>query len=250
MDLSKYRQLFLDESREHLQVMNRELLRLEQEGETGGVDALFRAAHSIKGMSGSMGYDAVVAVSHALEDILDRLRKKTIGVDPGLMTLLYEGVDALGALVAEIDEKGATHLEVAGLAARLRAASQREPSDAGAPRRARDAGLAARRHPARRGTRGSGGRGRAGRGPRCRPGCRPAASSPWSRRSSRWSVTSCAAASSPTPATFAFRTTRRRFAHGTSSSSAASRRRNGARFSPTIERCAPASAAKWSRRCC
>jgi len=129
MDLSKYRQLFLDKCREHLQVMNDELLRLEQEGETGGVDVLFRAAHSIKGMSGSMGYDAVVAVSHALEDILDRLRKKTLGVDPGLMTLLYEGVDALGVLVAEIDEQGATHHEVDGLAARLRGAARRETSD-------------------------------------------------------------------------------------------------------------------------
>jgi len=128
MDLSKYRQLFLDESREHLQVMNRELLLLEQEGETGGVDALFRAAHSIKGMSGSMGYDAVVAVSHALEDVLDRLRKKTLAVDPGLMALLYEGVDSLGVLVTEVDEKGATHLEVADLTARLRVAAQREPA--------------------------------------------------------------------------------------------------------------------------
>jgi len=131
MDLSKYRQLFLDESREHLDVMNRELLLLEKEGESSGVDALFRAAHSIKGMSGSMGYDAVVAVSHALEDILDRLRKKTLGVDSELMTLLYEGVDSLGALVGEIDERGTTHLEVAGLAARLREASQRKSSGPG-----------------------------------------------------------------------------------------------------------------------
>ncbi|MHB8835397.1 MAG: chemotaxis protein CheW [Candidatus Methylomirabilia bacterium] len=129
MDLSKYRQLFLDECREHLHVMNRELLLLEQQGESSGVDALFRAAHSIKGMSGSMGYDAVVAVSHALEDILDRLRKKTLEADSGLMTLLYEGVDSLGALVAEIEEQGGTHLEVAGLTARLRAASQRESAE-------------------------------------------------------------------------------------------------------------------------
>jgi two-component system chemotaxis sensor kinase CheA len=124
MDLSKYRQLFLDECREHLQVMNRELLRLEQEAGTGvDVEGLFRAAHSIKGMSGSMGFDAVVAVSHALEDVLDRLRKKTLAVGPGLMALLYEGVDALGALVAEIGDKGATRLEIAGLAARLRGAA-------------------------------------------------------------------------------------------------------------------------------
>ncbi len=134
MDLSKYRQLFLDECREHLQVMNRELLRLEQEAGPGGVDALFRAAHSIKGMSASMGYDAVVAVSHALEDILDRLRKKTLAADSGLMALLYEGVDSLGALVAEVEEKGATQLDVADLAARLRGASRRESVEIGTPR--------------------------------------------------------------------------------------------------------------------
>jgi two-component system chemotaxis sensor kinase CheA len=126
MDLSKYRQLFLDESREHLQVMNRELLRLEQEGETGGVDALFRAAHSVKGMAGSMGYEAVVAVSHALEDVLDRLRKQTLGTSAGLMALLYEGADALGALIGEIEADGATRLEVAGIAARLREAARQE----------------------------------------------------------------------------------------------------------------------------
>jgi len=131
MDLSKYRQLFLDECREHLQVMNRELLRLEQEAEPGGgVDALFRAAHSIKGMAGSMGYDALVAVSHALEDILDRLRKQTLATSPGLMTLLYEGVDTLGGLVAEIEAKGATQLEIAELTARLRNAARGEPSAA------------------------------------------------------------------------------------------------------------------------
>ena len=124
MDLDKYRQLFLDESREHLEVMNRELLRLEQEGVEGGVDALFRAAHSIKGMSGSMGYQDVVAVSHALEDILDRLRKRTLVVVPALMALLYEGVDTLGSLVGEIDEQGTTQLDVAALTSRLRSAAR------------------------------------------------------------------------------------------------------------------------------
>jgi two-component system chemotaxis sensor kinase CheA len=122
MDLSKYRQLFLDESREHLQLLNAELLRLEQGG--SGVDALFRAAHSIKGMAGSMGYDAMVAVSHALEDVLDRLRKRTLAVSPDLMALLYEGVDVLGALATEIEEKGATSLGVEALAERLRAVAR------------------------------------------------------------------------------------------------------------------------------
>jgi two-component system chemotaxis sensor kinase CheA len=134
MDLSKYRQLFLDESREHLQALNRELLVLEKEGEGyAGVDVMFRAAHSVKGMSASMGYDAMAAVSHALEEIMDRLRKKTLAVGPPLMGLLYEGVDTLGALANQIEEKGSTSLAVDGLVARLQGAARGGPSPAPEP---------------------------------------------------------------------------------------------------------------------
>src|SRR5512139_763275 len=108
MDVAKYRRLFLDECREHLQLLNGELLNLEREGSgAAGIDALFRAAHSIKGMAGSMGYDAIVAVAHALEDVLDHLRKQALAPSPALLALLFEGLDALGALVAEVEEHGA-----------------------------------------------------------------------------------------------------------------------------------------------
>ena len=151
MDLSKYRQLFLDECREHLQVMNRELLRLEQEGETGGVDALFRAAHSIKGMSGLDGVrrrrgGQPRPRGHSRPPAQEDAR----GRSPALMTLLYEGVDSLGTLVTEVEEKGTTHLEIAGLAARLRAASRREPADAEPSRPSRGAVASSRRRGARR----------------------------------------------------------------------------------------------------
>jgi two-component system chemotaxis sensor kinase CheA len=125
MDPSRYRQLFLDESREHLGLLNRELSRVEREG--GDIDALFRAAHSLKGMSGSMGYESIVAVAHALEDILDLLRRRALAVTPALAALLYEGVDALGALVAEVEERGTPHRDAAGVAARLRAAASAPP---------------------------------------------------------------------------------------------------------------------------
>jgi two-component system chemotaxis sensor kinase CheA len=121
MDLAKYRQLFLEESREHLGLLNRELQRLEREG--AGVDALFRAAHSIKGMAGSMGYDAIVAVAHALEDVLDLLRRQAIAATPALLQLLYEGGDALGTLVAEVEEQGTPRLDASGIASRLRRAA-------------------------------------------------------------------------------------------------------------------------------
>jgi two-component system chemotaxis sensor kinase CheA len=121
MDLAKYRRLFLEESREHLGVLNRELLRLEREG--GAVDGLFRAAHSVKGMAGSMGYDAIVEIAHALEDVLDAVRRETLAATPALLQLLFEGVDALGSLVAEVEDHGAPRRNLAGVAARLREAA-------------------------------------------------------------------------------------------------------------------------------
>jgi two-component system chemotaxis sensor kinase CheA len=121
MDVSKYRQLFLDECREHLQGLNRELLRLEREQESyQGVDTLFREAHSIKGMSGSMNYEPMVSLSHAMEDVLDGIRKKSVQAQPELMSLLYKCVDTLENLTDEVEEKGEPTLEVQDLVARLR----------------------------------------------------------------------------------------------------------------------------------
>lgn len=121
MDIEKYRQIFLEESRERLEGMNRELLSLEADKEDyEGIDALFREAHSIKGMSASMGYGPLVDVSHAMEDILDGIRKNNIPVLPDTTALLFEGVDLLARLTDEVEEKGDVSFDVAGLVERLR----------------------------------------------------------------------------------------------------------------------------------
>ena len=128
MDTEKYRQIFLEESRERLEGMNRELLVLEAEKEDfEGIDALFREAHSIKGMSASMGYTPLVDVSHAMEDILDGIRKKDTPVMPDTISLLFEGVDILARLTDEVEEKGETSLDVAALVGRLRAVGAGPP---------------------------------------------------------------------------------------------------------------------------
>jgi two-component system chemotaxis sensor kinase CheA len=125
MDLDKYRKLFLEECREYLQSMNRELLRLEAEGEGfDGIDTLFRDAHSIKGMAGSMGYGPIVALSHAMEDVFDGLRAKTLPVTHEISSLLFEGVDALGSLSDEVEEGGETSSDAQELVDRLRVSSR------------------------------------------------------------------------------------------------------------------------------
>ena len=73
MDMSKYIKMYVSESQDRLQRMDGLLLSLEQNGaDRAAVDTLFREAHSIKGMSASMGYEELSKVSHRMEDYLDQ----------------------------------------------------------------------------------------------------------------------------------------------------------------------------------
>lgn len=102
MDMSRYREMFLSETREHLDSMNRLILALEKTpADRDGVDSLFRDAHSIKGMAASMGYQQMAALGHYLEDFLDRFR--STGELPGeVFDRLLAGVDLLDKLLEDI----------------------------------------------------------------------------------------------------------------------------------------------------
>jgi len=114
VDPARYAELFLTESREHLSAINQALLELERAaragakgGRTGAraaggdtdvqaaVGSLFRAVHTVKGMSATMGYSAVAALSHEMEALLDGVRSAGRDVDAPLMDLLFEAADAL-----------------------------------------------------------------------------------------------------------------------------------------------------------
>lgn len=102
MDMSKYREMFLSETREHLDSMNRLIVSLEKNpADQEGVDSLFREAHSIKGMSASMGYQQMTSLGHYLEDYLDQFR--SAGELPGhVFDRLLAGVDLLEQLLEDI----------------------------------------------------------------------------------------------------------------------------------------------------
>lgn len=103
MDMSKYVKMFVSESQEHLQKMDGLLLALERDGgDRGAIDTLFREAHSLKGMSASMGYEELAKVSHRMEDYLDRFRGGKGALERQGVDMLFEGVDLLRRAVEQI----------------------------------------------------------------------------------------------------------------------------------------------------
>ncbi|MBI2795580.1 MAG: chemotaxis protein CheA [Gemmatimonadetes bacterium] len=120
MDASRYAELFLTESQEHVSAINHSLLTLERApGASEPVAALFRGVHTIKGMAATMGYQAVTDLSHEMETLLDNVRKQAVRVDAGVMDVLFKGADALERTI-EAETKGRPAADTGALLARMR----------------------------------------------------------------------------------------------------------------------------------
>src|SRR5919197_4516692 len=129
MDLSKYADLFLTESREHLSAMNHWLLELEREPSASEpVSAVFRAVHTLKGMSATMGYAAVTELAHELETLLDRVRRGDQVATRAVMDVFFEAADALEVAI-EAAVRGGREGDVGALVARLREMTGSRPSE-------------------------------------------------------------------------------------------------------------------------
>ena len=101
-NFSTYKGLFIAESREHMENLNRSLLKLEQKpNDTEHINEMFRSAHTLKGMAATMGYENLSELAHKLENLLGNLRgsKK---ITKRKIDLLFECIDTLGLLVDEI----------------------------------------------------------------------------------------------------------------------------------------------------
>jgi two-component system, chemotaxis family, sensor kinase CheA len=106
VDMSKYRDLFITETREHLGSMNGHIVSLEKDNNNREeIDSLFRSAHSIKGMAASMGYSHISELAHRMEDLMDRVRKGTLIFNASVADLLLEGVDLLSAMVEDLEKE-------------------------------------------------------------------------------------------------------------------------------------------------
>lgn len=96
MDVSQYLEIFLDETNEHLQNLNTQILSLEQDPENmDTINEIFRAAHSLKGMAGTMGYKRMQTLTHDMENVFSEVRNGNIKVNAGMIDVLFQCLDAL-----------------------------------------------------------------------------------------------------------------------------------------------------------
>ena len=107
MGMDQALQTYIEESRGLLDEMEGILLRLESEPqEEEAVNAMFRAAHTIKGSAGLFGLDAIVAFTHVVENVLDEVRGGTLAVNGELVELLLKCCDHIGLLISVVAETG------------------------------------------------------------------------------------------------------------------------------------------------
>ncbi len=129
MDTNQYLDMFLDESKEHLQSCTEHLLELEQNPEDLAiVNEVFRSAHTLKGMSATMGYEDIADLTHKMENVLDAIRNEEIGVSTEILDVVFESVDNLEEMVMDIEDGGTGQRDVTALVDTLnRLASGEEP---------------------------------------------------------------------------------------------------------------------------
>ncbi|MGG4169803.1 chemotaxis protein CheA [Rossellomorea vietnamensis] len=127
MELSQYLEVFIEESKENLQTCNEQLLELEKNPEDLTiVNEIFRSAHTLKGMSATMGYEDLANLTHKMENVLDAIRNEKIKVSPEILDVVFKSVDDLEAMVFSIADGGDGKRDVTEVVAMLEAIEKGE----------------------------------------------------------------------------------------------------------------------------
>lgn len=128
MDTNQYLDVFLDESREHLQSCNENLLVLEQNPhDLAIVNEIFRNAHTLKGMSATMGFEDLADLTHKMENVLDAIRNEKITVNSDILDVVFESADHLEAMIDDIANGGDGKRDVSATVAKLKRIENGEP---------------------------------------------------------------------------------------------------------------------------
>ncbi len=120
MDVNQYLDIFLEESKEHLQQLNEKLLLLETDSKNINlINEIFRSAHTLKGMAATMGFAKMATLTHEMESLLDLARNNKRLIDSNIMDTLFHGVDILEQMVILITEAGNDEHDITGIVNRL-----------------------------------------------------------------------------------------------------------------------------------
>lgn len=120
MDTSEYLGLFLDESRESLQALNASLLALERDpADAEPLTVIFRVAHSLKGMSATMGLAAMARLTHRMEEVLAAMRDRGAPATPAVTDALFACLDALQEMVERVAGGDRAEVDASDVMARL-----------------------------------------------------------------------------------------------------------------------------------
>ena len=135
METNQYMEMFLDESHEHLQSLNDGLLGLEDNAEDLSVlNEIFRNAHTLKGMSATMGYNKIAELTHEMEDVLDALRKEQLKISEDIIDTLFKCVDSLEQMIDNVGNGEPEDLiDVSNLVTKLSSILKGEAAPAAAP---------------------------------------------------------------------------------------------------------------------
>lgn len=122
MDMNQYLDMFIEESKEHLQAINANLLLLENDPENIQiVNEIFRSAHTLKGMSATMGFEDMASLTHETENVLDMIRNHKLTITGDIMDVIFQSVDLIEGMVMNIVEGGDGSADVSALVKKLRA---------------------------------------------------------------------------------------------------------------------------------
>jgi two-component system chemotaxis sensor kinase CheA len=122
MEMNQYLAMFIEESKDHLQSLNENLLKLEQKpDDIEVVQVIFRSAHTLKGMSATMGYQDIASLTHEMENVLDLVRNNKLTMNSAICDALFKGTDFLEIMVQDIIDGGTGKADVTAVVEVLQA---------------------------------------------------------------------------------------------------------------------------------
>ncbi len=112
MDMSQYLDVFLEESKEHLESLNQRLLELEKDSNNiNALNEIFRAAHTLKGMSSTMGFDDLADLTHHMENVLSDLKEGILTVNSTVIDTIFQCFDRLQMIIDNIEANGSGEMD-------------------------------------------------------------------------------------------------------------------------------------------